>query len=56
MGCCFSRQDVMERFQDLEERIYRANGIPVEATKKFYVNIKMSDGTAHQIWTVVIDT
>ena len=28
----------------------------MEFTKKFYVNIEMSDRTAHQIWTVVVDS
>ena len=24
-------------------------------TKKFYVTLEMSDGTTHQVWTVIID-
>jgi len=46
---------VLETFQQLEESIYRSAGIPADATKKFYTKIKMSDGSSHQIWTVLID-
>jgi len=36
--------------------IYRAAGIPDEIVKRKYVSIEMSDGTRHDIWTVVIDS
>ena len=54
MGCT-NRTPFFERMLDLEERIYKAAGIPSEVYDKFYVKIKMSDGTKQQIWTVVLD-
>ena len=55
MGCRCCSGPVSDRLQDLEARIYRVAEIPQEIVQKFYVEIKMSDGTVHWIWTVIID-
>ena len=45
----------MERIAALERMIYEAADIQSGSFVTNYVSIKMSDGTEHQIWTVVVD-
>ena len=37
MGCASSKNNVLERMFELEERIYRIAGIPKTVVEKFYV-------------------
>ena len=57
MGCWFSccAAPAMERIAALERMIYEAADIQSGSFVKKYVSIKISDGTEHQIWTVVVD-
>lgn len=58
MGCIFDcfRRPVMDRMAELEQQIYDHAQIPRSAVSKKYVTIQMSDGSEHDIWTVVIDS
>lgn len=58
MGCLIGwcrRRPALVRMKELEREIYEAAGIPMDAVRMRYVPIEMSDGTKHEIWTVVVD-